>query len=239
MTLPSSSCIVMGLPRAGTSLLCNLLERTGVAGRPNEYLWRDEEGKLFEGWRVEGDESYLNRIIDLGTTPNGVFGLKLMWTYLDDAIGFLRRATGSHDLDDAVVLERAFPAPRCVSIRRKDVVAQAVSWAKAVQTEEWYAGDPARVSEAPSFDLAQIRGLVSTTQRLERFAHQWFKTHEIEPLEVTYEELVSYMDGTTRRVLEFLEQPAPDGRIEPSLRPQADSINAEWVSRYLDACPPK
>lgn len=205
-----------------------------MAGRPNEYFWRDELARLLKDWQVADEETYLSRVLTLGTTPNGVFGLKLMWTYLDSALDFLRRATGHAQLDDAALLDSVFPSPRFIWVWRHDVVAQAVSWAKAVQTGEWYAGDPRRSPLAPKFDFAQIHNLVWVSVQLHGMALRWFGRHSKRPLVVCYEDLVSDLQGTVATVLRFLEIPAPDRGLCPSLRPQADALNAEWSRLYRE-----
>jgi LPS sulfotransferase NodH len=161
-----------------------------------------------------------------------------MCTYLDDALGFLRRATRLANLDDAALLRRIFPRPHFVSVCRRDVVAQAVSWAKSEQTSEWYAGDPRRRSDPPRFDFEQVHKLVATAEHFQVFGRQWFAQHEIEPFEITYEDLVHDMDGITRAILDFLKLPLPDHRIEPTLRPQNGAVNAEWIREYRSRASP-
>lgn len=235
MMRPRSSFIVMGTPRSGTSLLCNLLERTEVAGRPNEYFWRDEAGRLWKDWAVSDEETYLTKVMEMGTTPNGVFGLKLMWTYLDDALAFLRRVTGTTHLNDAELLRSVFPDPRFICVWRNDLVAQGVSWAKAEQTGEWYEGDPRRSSEAPAFDFNQVHSLVLEATRLQAVGKRWFGRHGVAPFMVCYEDLVDDMDATVRAVLGFLGMDFPEGgRVGPSLRPQADAVNSEWTRLYRE-----
>lgn len=103
---------------------------------------------------------YLRAAIGQGITANGVFGAKVMFGDLPDLLGKLATLPGSRGLDDRALLERAFPNLRFVWIWREDVVAQAVSGSRAIQTGVWYEAD-ARRSPAtqPRFDFAQIHGL--------------------------------------------------------------------------------
>jgi LPS sulfotransferase NodH len=62
---------------------------------------------------------------------------------------------------------------------------------------------------------------------------EYFQTHNISPLELIYEELTKDLEGTVRRVLEFLGIPAEDVRVPPpTLRQQADQRSQEWELRY-------
>src|SRR3712207_1095260 len=84
----------MGTPRAGTSLLCELLARLGTAGVPEEYFWTDTKAELEACWDVADERDYLRRVAEAGTTGNGLFAAKVMWAYMDDAV---RMTAGEHE----------------------------------------------------------------------------------------------------------------------------------------------
>ena len=231
---PTTSYLVCGTPRSGTSLLCGLLAGTGLAGHPEEYFWRGDEPFWSERWGVSGFDEYLRAAIAHGSTPNGVFGTKVMWDYLPDLTGKLAALPGGHGLDDRSLLERAFPGLRCLWIWREDVVAQAVSWSKAIQTNVWSAADQrAPATVPPRFDFDQIHELVREAKAGRAGWERWFEAHGIQPLPMRYEDLVADKAGTTRRALAFLgiEVPA-DLRIQESTAKQADALNQEWAARY-------
>ena len=99
---------VCASPRAGTSLLTGLLKSTGIAGRPEEYFWRDMPD-WSRRWAVSRFEDYLQAALREGTRPNGVFGAKLMWGYLGD---FVSRSAPSRDSD-------ALPFPSQLLTRKR------------------------------------------------------------------------------------------------------------------------
>lgn len=235
-TVPTASYLACGTPRAGTSLLCGLLAGTGLAGRPEEYFWRDNEPDLSRRWGVAGFTDYLRAAIAQGTTPNGVFGAKVMFGYLPDLLGKLATLPGNQGLADRVLLERAFPNLRLVWIWREDVVAQAVSWSRAIQTGVWYQGDARRPAiPPPRFDFRQVHGLARQVVADRVGWQRWFGAQQIQPLGVSYEELVADMVGTTRRVLAFLGiVPPEDVRIAASTASQADALNQQWAARYRE-----
>jgi LPS sulfotransferase NodH len=71
--------------------------------------------------------------------------------------------------------------------------------------------------------------------RLQSVATRWFGRHRIRPFIVCYEDLVEDMEGTLRAVLDFLDIRLPRGtRIKPSLKPQADEVNAGWTALYRE-----
>jgi trehalose 2-sulfotransferase len=229
---PVSSYFVCGIPRAGTWLLCGLLASSGVAGDPQEWFWRDTERDFRERWGVSTDADYLARVLETGTTPNGVFGSKLMWGYHGDFLARLRRLAGSERLRDGAIVERFFPAPRYVWIRRDDVVAQAVSWAKAIQSGYWHVWDERRDVEL-RLDLEQVDALVREVREHDLAWRRWFGANGVEPLVVRYEELAAEQQAVTRRVLDFLGVAAPPGTVFASpTRPTADAVDREWIARY-------
>ena len=127
MTTPMLSYLVCATPRSGSTLLCHELDRTGVAGhpeeyfealrksglprRPHEYFDPERHANIVERlafrempesdaaqpsplWHPDTYGEYLAWALQEGTTPNGVFGAKLMWGYLGDFAELLRGMDG-------------------------------------------------------------------------------------------------------------------------------------------------
>ena len=164
--LPDTSYLICATPRSGSTLLCEALNNTGLAGhpkeyfealkmtglprQPKEYFEEIENGTILDAlgsysrlkeeygeptfWDGAGYARYLARVLEEGTTPNGVFGAKMMWwDYFDD---FLKKARAipqydSHDIP--TVLARVFPDLHYIWLSRQDKVRQGVSHWKAIQ----------------------------------------------------------------------------------------------------------
>src|SRR4051812_29575810 len=169
MSTPTASYLICATPRSGSTLLCDLLARTGVAGAPEEYFQglrhtgrarqpRDYLGPAYDaevrailGDRSPVDEEpgqveaagfasygdYLDAILRRGTTPNGVFGGKVMWAYLDGLVSELRRLPGAPAGDAYQVLAARFPRLRLIHHTRGDRLRQAISLWRALQTWSW------------------------------------------------------------------------------------------------------
>ncbi len=114
------------------------------------------------------------------------------------------------------------------------MVAQVVSWAKALQTGQWSAPDP-RLAE-PEFDIAQIERCLAWLQEDRAGWEHWFRAERIEPFAISYETLIADMEGVTLDALEFLGLRMPEGsRLDPGpIRRQGDAVNAEWAARYRE-----
>jgi LPS sulfotransferase NodH len=234
--LAHSSIFICGVQRAGTWMLAHSLASSGVAGRPAEYFSHDDMRRFREQWGVATDGEYVERVLAEGTTPNGVFATKLMWNDLESFLFRLRRLLRDYDSSDVDVIAKVFPPPRFVWIRREDLVAQGVSWAKAAQTGQYGARRPA--TRKPAFDFDEIDALVHLAGVHTGNWRRWFRTHGVRPIEVTYESLCADTAAVVLAVLRELGlEPPPGTTIGPpaDLKRQADAVNEEWIARYRDA----
>lgn len=85
-TRPVRSYLVCATPRSGSTLLCEVLASTGLAGYPAEYFLPKDYEHWCDEWGVRGYEALLASALLAGSTPNGVFGAKVMWGYFDAVV---------------------------------------------------------------------------------------------------------------------------------------------------------
>lgn len=153
-------------------MLCRALADTGVAGYPDEYLlaadphqfphWGYWESGLFgRAWGARDRQHYLEQVMKAGSSPNGVFGLKLMWNQVPWVVGLFRELPMYRAMEPAEIFTTAFPNLHVVLLTRKDRVRQAVSWARAAHDGGWKvrADLPANPTGTPVFDADLIRPL--------------------------------------------------------------------------------
>jgi LPS sulfotransferase NodH len=271
---PMLSYLVCATPRSGSTLLCQELDKTGLAGHPQEYFealrrsgvprrpheYFDPERhpniverlafrEMLEGapkpnplWHPDTYDQYLEWALNEGTTPNGVFGAKLMWGYLGDFAELLRGIDGMAGRSLPDLLSRAFPGLRYVQITRRDKVRQAVSLWKAVQTQAWQRdagasddGHDGRLPE-PVFSFRAINYLMRELTAHDASWDAYFLGLGYEPLKVTYEELADSTEGVVHNVLEHLGIAAPQNLQigPPRLSVQANEVSELWVARVLE-----
>jgi LPS sulfotransferase NodH len=236
----ADSYLVCGTPRTGSTLLCGLLAATSVAGKPESYFRLPDERSYAERWgaQVGADGTldyggYVRAAMAAGSTANGVFGARVMWGTMGEVTGKLRTAYGHPLGPDVEVLEQALGQTRFVHLQRGDVVAQAVSWARAEQSSYWQDGDEVPSDWRPRFDYDDVDGYVKAVNEHNAAWHEWFDASGIVPLRVLYEEMVADMAGATNAILQFLGLDLPPGHvITAGTRRQADDINDEWARRY-------
>jgi trehalose 2-sulfotransferase len=218
---------VCALPRSGSSLLCELLFNTRLAGAPAEYFDSAMRKQFSRRWDTGSFEEYLRALLARKTGPNGVFGFKAHFFQLAEAF-------------PGASLEEAFPGLRHVYITRGDTLRQAISWARALQTHKWASDHEVQVRHPEVFRREQIDNLIAGVVERERRWESFFADSGIEPLRVTYEGLVAAPADTVAAVLGHIGI-ADAGSVRagmPTLRRQADELTEDWVSRYLGEAAP-
>jgi trehalose 2-sulfotransferase len=230
-TEPRTSYLVCGTPRSGTWLLCGLLASTGIAGRPHEYFDTRTEQAAKQAWGTATFAEYLTAVLAAGTTDNGVFGAKVMWASLSNLVARLREDSLRPGAHDRAVMEAAFPELLFVWVRREDMVAQAVSWSKAIQTGHWHHWDPPG-SARPRFHFDEIDALMREIEEHDAAWRDWFERNEIHPLELRFEELVGEKQAVVHRVVAALGIDAASVPVAEQTAKVGNSVNDEWTRRY-------
>jgi len=241
------SYLVCATERSGSTLLCELLAATGVAGRPDEYFeCLNATGRVRqprEYFPPDADRAILDllpplqaplpavrweeRLADArrrGTTPNGVFGAKMMWAYLED---FLAHGEPEEQLGPL----------RWVHVERRDTLAQAISLWRAVQTAQWRAQDRDAHVE-PVFHAGAIAHLKRRQEDHAAAWRAWFAECGMKPLEIVYEDFAQEPTPTICRVLDHVGVPSTGVDVpDPPIRRQADARSQEWLDRFRDEIP--
>jgi len=270
---PTRCYLVCATQRSGSTLLCETLEATGVAGlpgeyfeelketglprRPREYFWGlrspevirllpaesqlDRESERRPSWSREDYSEHLGAALRAGTTPNGIFGAKLMWSYFPDFLDLMRGIPRFGGMGDGSLLSAAFPNLSYVFVSRTDKVRQAVSLWRALQTWVWR-----KSSGAPPEEPQPERQIVYSYDAIEHLLDQLRRQEDAwrglffrigqRPLQLYYEEIATDPEAAAARVIDMLgisgAQPAaPAAR---SIDRQADDISESWVQSYLE-----
>ena len=256
MRSPEKAYIVCATPRSGSTLLCELLRATGVAGNPLEHfeILRHsgaprQPREYFEGledFRVldrlpslrpriadrddETPDEWWERIRAAGTTANGVWAGTLMWGHVEDLVARASVLLGDPEIGLGTALDRLLGDVDLVFVTRPDKVEQAVSLWRAVQTESWRS-DAAPATERSAYVFAGIDHLRRELEEHEAAWYRFFAANGRPVHEVSYDDLRDDPRGTTAAVLRALGLPAGDVP-EPRMRRQGDERSAAWADRY-------
>lgn len=256
MATRPSSYLVLASQRSGSTLLVESLRATGVAGEPQEffqYLPATSQPPQPRQWFSGVSDESILRLLDpldegtpdlapaeiwrdyirtVGRTPNGVWGGKLMWNQtplLLERAKQLPNRSGEGLL--AAIRDVVGEVPVLVHVWRPDVVSQAVSFWRAVQTRVWRGRpDPVRDARA-EYHAGAIAHVITMLREQEKGWRTWFDEEDIHPIEVSYPVL---WRNLTQIVATILEALGMDPRLAPApvLERQADQRSDEWVDRY-------
>lgn len=231
--------ILCSTPRTGSTLLCELLKSSGVAGKPHSYFRLQDMNRRAKEWGIlRSDGSYdfcefLTAARKFGSTANGVLGLRIMWGTLEEVIDELTKIFPDTPNNDLELLETAFGKIKFVYLRRKDVVAQSISLYRAERTNYWHSTEGLTPQMTVEYDSREIASRTDMLNEHNRAWQNWFRKAGVTPLEICYEDLETDPETVTLKVLEFLDLSVPEGTTlnAPNKR-LADETNRSWKERF-------
>ena len=246
------------------------LRHSGRPRRPEEYFLgvedqsiRDHLGERALGneppprsplWSRAAYDRYLEWAFEVGTTPNGVFGAKLMWGYFGDFVSLLRNVPSYRDLSLAELLPEVFPELTFVRVIRANKLRQAVSLWKAVQTATWREDQAkAKATSVEADGSPPYKSFIEEHRPQLRFHYRaighlleqilveeaswdaFFEHSGIKPVLILYENFEADYETATLRLLERLDLSPPEGfAFEPRMVRQSDGLNDDWTRRYSE-----
>ena len=180
----------------------------------------------------------------MGTTPNGVLGVKIGFVdnHLKEMISNFRKSIGDHQSTDYQLWEMLFPNCRHIYMTRRNKIRLAVSWWKAIQTNQWYRlNDENLKAEMPVEDLDKkynfeaINHLMLEAVLSEAGMQEFFRQNDIMPLTVIYEDFICDFYNTVNNILEFLAIDHSGLTIgKPHFGRQADDLSEKWSKRFAE-----
>jgi LPS sulfotransferase NodH len=206
--------------RSGSNLLCQYLASTGLLGNPLEYF--NAPARRMFGYPDYPDEPtrQIEHVLTMGATENGIFGLKVFPTQIDQ-------------LGNSVGWAGSLPNLAFVLLKRRDVLGQAISNLRATQTRQWRSTMPPE--GLPAYDghqiYAHLRGAVHDHARWNMF----FARNGVVPTRIWYEDMLDDAQAVVDKVAALfgLAGRATIKREKIGLGIQRDALNEEWRARFL------
>jgi LPS sulfotransferase NodH len=236
-TNPTASLFVCMTPRTGSSYLCDALKATHLTGIPEEYYTVANISELLAMHNTSDFLDAHKKIIQRGMTTNGYFAAKLStgrggFEQMAEMLAEINR--GKND-DSTTQIKTAFPNLKCIFLTRRNKVRQAVSWWKAVQTNQYVlrAGDSKVANDKLIYNYDAISDLLQQSTIREAGWQAFFEAMDITPHTVVYEDLMSDFEGSMRHLLDALDlQDVEVPSTERTVRSQSDELSIEWIERY-------
>lgn len=238
------SVVVLTTPRSGSSWTASLMRGTGVLGECREWFtWL-----LFEGHArnfpapapartPEAARGFVDAMRAAASTPNGVSAVKVissMW----DALPARMADWGIGDGRSAAWFGEVFPRPTVLVLRRRDRIAQAISWWRAQRTLEFarFVGDDGPRT-MPEYDLpALVRALAETDGHAEALERAVAAARAVEGatiVERTYEDMLGEPGEAVRAIAAAAGIALPEGHcFESELEVQRDAATMAIRARF-------
>lgn len=200
--------------RSGSTFLCELLSSTGVLGYPDEFF-RDPMFDL----QLERDPALLQDILQRASTPNKVFGIKVFSNQFD-ITSRLRWAE--------------LPGLTFIHLERRDLLGQAISYVKALQTGRYLPGETARGK--PNYDRKAIDRHLRRMSDGQLRWRRYFARNGIDPLWLVYEEMIADPEAALAAVADRMGVNVPK-KLDTSavnLVPLRDEISEAWRIRFIE-----
>jgi LPS sulfotransferase NodH len=205
-------------PRSGSNLLCQYLSSTGCLGHPLEYFNGTGRRALGLPGFPDDPSLQLEAILQLGATPNQVYAVKVFASQLDA-------------ISKSVRWTDALPDLRFVYLTRDDVLGQAISWARALQTAQYRSTQQVGGEATYSADLIQAQLIAILRERAQWEAY--FARNGVAPLHIVYERFLEDRALAIRRIAAFVNVPnAVIDERKIDLLKQRDALSEEWRAKF-------
>lgn len=229
--------IICYAPRSGSTHLISLLQHTNILGKPSDFLNLDyvnletdaeqlyratggrDIGSACKLQAVRSVEDFLQSVAAATRTPNGVFGLK---ADLYQSSMLMRRGL----FGDARI------SWKYIYLTREDVLMQAISYYRAIQTGKWSSISSAEPRDC-EFDEDGILRCVRTITEIMCGWEYAFALFGIRPLRFTYESLEADPRGALERLVAFTGVPYNRSALPllSAYSRQRSPKHDEWAAR--------
>jgi LPS sulfotransferase NodH len=220
--------VICTTPRSGSWLLCRQLVNAGI-GVPSEYFGIDHINALYTRLGVDPRDTraYLKALRERRTTPNGVFGTKLLWPQLAD-----RRAAIKVEL---------LRDTKLVYLNRRDLAPQVVSLHLSIVTGRWDFTETTSPNRRSDIAIGDPTHLAECEDLLARQHRAWQELFEGQRLRVEtmhYEDIIADQAAAVKRVAALVglapseyRVPPPEPRenaFSPGIEERRRALVAQW-----------
>lgn len=229
--LPDRAYMIATVPRTGSSYFSHELWRTGCLGAPLEYLNFVPTGPARFATTDPHTQTQLWReMLHVRTSPNGVFGLKTFSIQLRE----LQQRNPALLREVFDMLLPPGSATRVVRLKRRDRLAHAISYARALMSGVWRKEQEG--GAAPGVEYSN-EAVDSARAYLDRQEADWdllFRELGIDPLELWYEDILDRPDEAVKRVADYLAVTLDPGAAVPiyQVEKQSEEDSRRWKERY-------
>jgi LPS sulfotransferase NodH len=218
---------ILFTPRSGSSWFGDLLRSTKALGQPDEYLNQETNIEVVRRVGARTETDFLNAIETITASGNKVFSIEVAWGHVElcefDLLGYY---SGAH----------------FIYLRRRDILAQAVSLTLATSTGIYHnpSGSAGHRPDELAKRFASREETFSAIRRwwchlmnYECSAEVQLLLRGIRPMRIYYEDIVADPMGAVGRVREFCGVPPTIGGPPSSnYTPVSSELNVELAKLF-------
>ncbi|MEC4991734.1 MAG: Stf0 family sulfotransferase [Oscillatoria sp. PMC 1068.18] len=239
------SYIICSTGRSGSTLLGRSLAQLKCCGTPEEYF----HYKRLQGLDLKDNPDkfldYCNSVLEVGSTSNGVFGIKMHWWQMQAFLQLARQSSLFQNKQDLEILNYFFPNLKFIYIWRKDMAAQAVSTTIALQTDVWEKPSENTIIKSKEKELDdknislkfQPLKIYRWEQKFKDQNQRWrdfLTNNNLDYYEITNKKLIVSFQEEIRNIVAYLcvdNSLLPDV-IEMATKSQSTQINKQFLRDY-------
>lgn len=240
MNPPTLSFRIWHANRSGSTLLCQLLEDTAIAGKPGEHFTLHGESSLAEKFNIGSYAELINKIWSIGSSSNGVFADKVTGHYQahKDTITEICQLKGIEMTENyEEIWKDIFPNCKHILMIRTNKVRQAVSWWKAIQDDQWHiVGDQKRIKTSEfykdKYNADALKHLFKEAVIRDIANQEYLQENDLDFITITYEDLVNDPLKIIQTVMTYLGLKPPTVSPKFRYKKTANEVNEAWVKRF-------
>ncbi len=211
--------ILLSTPRSGSTMICDLLYQSGFC-LPHEYFQPYEYLPILaRRWGcinagVLDQATFIEQLVRYRTLDSGWLGINLHGHHLP----LFSKFKGHLPKAETIY----------VRVRRRNIIAQAVSYEIASQSGLWSSEFQSEHSPVYSFD--NIKNKLDRLEYQNLLTDSFLSLANESVIELIYEDFVKDPGSALRSIIptEF----HPNLTVKPSLKRQSSGLNQEWINRF-------
>lgn len=206
--------------RSGSTWLGSLANSTGLLGRSGEWLDRLRRDKAIV---AQGGAAYAEAAVARGTGETGFFAVKLfprhvMWFQRRYGFDFIGHVRARHDV-------------ALVRLTRRDRLAQAISYARAMQSRQWTSRKDAPEAR-PVYDFQRILRSYLLIQRAYTYWESYVTLAGQEAAHFVYEDMIGAPEPYLRCLADHAGV-ADLPKVKTDLKILRNAETEAWRARFL------
>ncbi|MEK6218687.1 MAG: Stf0 family sulfotransferase [Psychrobacter sp.] len=209
--------IVCFVNRSGSNFLCDQIEKATGYNLGGEYFNPEPVLNNSKDWNASSLDEYVNKLIESQSRNEG-FVCKMGW----HQILYLKKV-GLYD--------KYFADAKVILLERKDILEQAVSYYKALQTNQWTSNQNADQKEVV-FNGEKIRDLVVSISNHYSIFKAFIAVYDVDSMHLFYEDFCSDKQQFLKSVVDFIGTDFISFVEKSKIEKQYDEVNNRLIEEF-------